>query len=140
MTQSIREVMTYQPVTVPATASITDAARVMRDEGIGDVIVMRDRVVAGILTDRDIAVRAVADDLDPQHMEVETICSSDLITLRPTDEIEDALSTMRHRALRRLPVVADDGRPVGIVSLGDLAVARDPESALAYISAEPANT
>jgi CBS domain-containing protein len=93
---------------------------------------------AGILTDRDIVVRAIAEGRDPGSTTVGEVCSSDLTTLTPDQSIDDAVRLMREHDVRRLPVV-QDGRPVGIVSLGDLAVELDPDSALADISAAPPN-
>ena len=132
--QSIQEVMTPNPVTFSAAAPITDAARAMRDSGVGDVLVERDGVVCGIVTDRDIVVQVVAEDCDLNLVSLGDICTGTLVALSPTDSVEDAVRLMRTEALRRLPV-CDDGHPVGIVSLGDLAVERDPGSVLADISA-----
>ncbi len=131
--------MTPTPRTVPAGGSLIDAARVMRDADVGAVIVLKSgEETAGILTDRDIVVRALAEQRDPTSTRVEEICSEDLTTLSPTDSVEDAIRLMREKAVRRLPVV-ENGHPVGIVSIGDLAIERDPDSALADISAAPSN-
>ena len=137
MPQSIREVMTEDVVVMPTTATLKDAGREMRERDIGNVVVLEDDKVVGILTDRDIIVRAVADDRAPSDTRVGEIASRHPETLSPDDTVEDAVRIMRERAVRRLPVV-EDGRPVGIVSIGDLAVERDTDSALADISgAEP---
>jgi len=138
MKQTIRDVMTPDPHTVQATTALADAAAIMRDGDVGDVIVLTDGQMYGIVTDRDIAVRAVAEGRDLKETPVGEICSKELVALSPDDTVEDAIGKMREMAIRRLPVV-DDGRPVGIVSLGDLAVARDPDSALADISAASPN-
>jgi CBS domain-containing protein len=138
MAQLLREIMTQRPVTVETGDTVTAAARSMRDGNIGDVVVLESGQVQGILTDRDIVVRALAEGRDPARTSVGEICSRELTTLAPTDTIEDAVKTMRDKAIRRLPVV-EGGRPVGIVSLGDLAVDRDPQSVLGGISAAPPN-
>jgi CBS domain-containing protein len=138
MARYLREIMTQNPVTVQTTDSVVAAARSMRDGNIGDVVVVERGEIQGILTDRDIVVRALAEGRDPAQTTVGEICSRELTTLAPTDAITDAVAIMRDKAIRRLPVV-DSGRPVGIVSLGDLAVERDPESALGNISAAPPN-
>lgn len=138
MTQSIREVMTPDPISIPATSSVAEAARAMRDGNIGDVIVLKDSQVCGILTDRDIVIRAVAEGRDLTATKVADICSQELTTIAPTDEVEQAVRLMRDKAIRRLPVV-EGGKPVGIVSIGDLAIERDPHSALGRISAAPPN-
>jgi CBS domain-containing protein len=108
----------------------------MRDRDIGDVIVIEHNQVCGIVTDRDIVVRTVAEAQDPASITLGDICSHALLTVRPTDSVEHAVRLMRTHAIRRVPVV-DGGKAVGIVSLGDLAVERDPHSALGEISAAP---
>jgi CBS domain-containing protein len=135
---SIREVMTTDPVTMPSEASVLEAARQMRDVGIGDVIVLEKERIFGILTDRDMVVRVVAEERDPEETRLAEVCSRELTTLSPDDSIDRAIEVMRAKAVRRVPVV-QNGRPVGIVSLGDLAVDRDPKSVLAQISAAPPN-
>jgi CBS domain-containing protein len=138
MAQSIRSVMTSNPATLSATASVAEAARAMRDANIGDIIVLDGERTCGILTDRDIVVRAVAEGCDLASTKLGDICSRELTTMSPNDSIEDAVLLMREKAIRRLPVI-EGGKPVGIVSIGDLAVSQDPHSALGHISAAPAN-
>jgi len=138
MAQYLRDIMTQKPVTVEMTDTIVAAARSMRDGNIGDVVVLENGQVRGILTDRDIVVRALAEGRDPAQTSVGDICSRELTMLSPEDSIGDAAATMRAKAIRRLPIVKE-GKPVGIVSLGDLAVEGDPESALGGISAAPPN-
>jgi CBS domain-containing protein len=138
MAQNISEVMTPNPVTLPADKSAVDAAELMRDRDIGDVIVMEQNRVMGILTDRDIVVRVVASGQEPAKVKLADICSKELHTVNPTDPVEEAINLMREKAVRRILVVKDD-RPVGIVSIGDLAVERDRQSALGDISAAPPN-
>ena len=136
MAQHIRELMTPNPVSMPGTASVHEAARAMRDADIGDVIVIENNQVCGIITDRDIAVRVVAEAKDPATTALADICSHSLLTVTPTDSVEHAVRLMRTHTVRRLPVV-EEGKAVGIVSLGDLAVERDPDSVLGEISAAP---
>jgi CBS domain-containing protein len=138
MAQYLREIMTQRPVSVETGDTVTAAARSMRDGNIGVVVVLESGQVQGVLTDRDIVVRALAEGRDPARTRVGEVCSKELTTLAPTDTIEDAVKIMRDKAIRRLPVV-EGGRPVGIVSLGDLAVDRDPASVLGGISAAPPN-
>jgi CBS domain-containing protein len=139
MAQQIRELMTPNPVGLPGTASVHEAARAMRDAQIGDVIVFENNQVCGIVTDRDIVVRILAETRDPATTPLADICSHSIVTVTPTDSVEEAVRLMRTHAIRRLPVV-DGGQAVGIVSLGDLAVERDPGSALGKISGAPPNT
>jgi CBS domain-containing protein len=138
MAQLVRDVMTPTPVALPATASLVEAALAMRDFDVGDVLVLDNGQICGIVTDRDIVVRAIASGNYPATVKIGEICSRDLTTLSPTDSVENAVSLMREKAIRRLPVV-EHGQPVGIVSLGDLAMEKDPHSALGDISAAPAN-
>ena len=138
MARYLRDIMTQKPVTVQTTDAVVAAARSMRDGNIGDVVVLEGDRIHGILTDRDMVVRGVAEGRDPARTTVGEICSGELTTLSPDDTIEDAEKLMRDRAIRRLPVVKG-GRPVGIVSLGDLAVEKNPESTLGGISAAPPN-
>jgi CBS domain-containing protein len=138
MAQSIREVMTADPRTVEPNDSVVDAARQMRDGDVGDVLVTENGGLAGILTDRDIAVRVVAEGRDPQSTKVGDVCTRDPVTLTVDQTVEDAIRIVREHDVRRIPVV-QDGRPAGVVSIGDLAIERDPASVLADISSEPAN-
>jgi CBS domain-containing protein len=111
----------------------------MRGNDIGDVVVLKEKRLFGILTDRDIVVRALAAKSDPETTPVSEICSRELTTIEPTASVEEAVRFMREKAIRRLPVVDKTGDVIGIVSIGDLAVERDPRSALADISAAPPN-
>jgi CBS domain-containing protein len=96
--------------------------------------VRQDGEVAGIVTDRDIVVRGVAEGVDAGSTPVREVCTTGIEAIEPSASVDDALRKMREADVRRLPVV-DDGRPVGIISLGDLAVEREPDSTLADISA-----
>jgi CBS domain-containing protein len=139
MADRIRNLMTPNPLIVGSEDSIADAARAMRDRDIGTVVVEDGERVRGILTDRDIVVRAVADGRDPMSTTTGEIASTELAAVTPDADPLDAVHLMEDRAVRRLLVV-DGDTTVGIVSMGDLAVARDPDSALAQVSAAPANS
>jgi CBS domain-containing protein len=138
MAQKVSEVMTHDPRTAEPSATLTEVAKIMRDDDIGTVVVVDSGRLAGLVTDRDIVVRAVADGRDPNSTSVGDVATTDLRTLTPDQSVEDALRLMREWDVRRVVVLQDD-RPVGIVSLGDLAIEREPESVLADISAEPPN-
>ncbi|MFC8867488.1 CBS domain-containing protein [Streptomyces sp. NPDC057148] len=133
MTQYVRDIMTGHPVTVEPQTSVTAVARLMRDRDLGAVLVTDGDELRGLVTDRDLVIRSVAEGGDPEQTTVAGACSDDLVTVRSDEELDHAVEVMREHAVRRVPVV-DDGRPVGIVSLGDLAMERDPESALGDIS------
>jgi CBS domain-containing protein len=130
--------MTSAPVALRSSQPVADAAKAMREHGTGDVLVIDDGQLKGLVTDRDIVVRAVAVGRDPGSTPVSEICSPDLVTVTPDDEADTAVRRMRERAVRRVPVV-EDGRPVGVLSIGDMAIERDERSALADISAQPSN-
>ena len=126
--------MTINPRTVNADDTVLQAAQVMRDSDIGDVVVVEDGQVTGIVTDRDIVVRAAAEGRDADSTTVGDIATTGIEAIEPEASVDAALRTMREHDIRRLPVVKN-GRPVGIISLGDLAVEREPDSTLADISA-----
>ncbi|MBT2676566.1 CBS domain-containing protein [Streptomyces sp. SD31] len=133
MADFVKDVMTPGVVAVRPDASLVEAAQLMRAQDIGDVVVADGQRVVGVLTDRDITVRAVADGADPLTVSVQSVCSRDPVVVDPGERVSVAVSLMREHAVRRLPVV-ENGLPVGVVSLGDLAETQDPESALAEIS------
>lgn len=137
MATTVAEVMTSDLVTVDADAPISEAARQMRARNAGNVLVLDGGRLAGIVTDRDITIRAVAENKDP-NTPVREVCSEvALATVTSDTGIEQAVELMRSKAVRRLPVVEGD-RPVGVLSIGDLAIERDRNSVLADISvAEP---
>lgn len=138
MAQDIRSVMTAEPISVEGNAALVDAASAMRDHGVGDVLVTENGAMAGIVTDRDITVRATARGADPINTQVAEVCSRELAVVESDQAVDEAIALMRERGVRRLPVV-EGGRPIGIVSLGDLAVRRDRGSVLGEISASPPN-
>ena len=130
--------MTTDVRTVTHDTSVVDAARMMLQDDIGNVLVTEGGKVCGILTDRDIVIRGIARECDPKTTKVADVCTHDLVTLEATATVEEAKKLMADRAVRRLPVV-ENGRPVGIVSLGDVAMEDSGERALEEISAAPAN-
>ena len=137
MADTIRDVMTGDPKTVDASATIEEAAKIMGDQDIGNVLVVENDEVKGIITDRDIVVRVIAKGNGPDAG-VREAATTDVKTLSPDDSIDDAIKQMEEGDIRRLPVV-EDGKPVGIVSLGDLAKVKDKDSALANISSASPN-
>jgi CBS domain-containing protein len=125
MTQSIREVMTSNPRTVEPSTSIVDVARLMRDEDTGVVPIVEGERLVGTITDRDITIRVVAEGQDPQSTSVGAVASKDLVTIDPQQDLDEALRLMAQHQVRRLPVVEEDGRLVGIVSQADVAMTGD---------------
>jgi CBS domain-containing protein len=138
--RSIRDVMTPDPRVLEPDASITDAAALMREADIGDIVVVENNRLSGILTDRDIVVRVLAEGYDPAAITVGDICSREITAISASASVDDAVKLIRDRAIRRLPVVDEEGGVVGVVTIGDIARARDRSSALADVSAAPPNT
>jgi CBS domain-containing protein len=138
MNDTIRDVIRTIPVTLAPQATVMEAAQIMRENDIGDVLVLDNGRLYGILTDRDIVVRSLAQGHDPALTRVGDVCSRELVTVSLDDSVDRAVRLMRERAIRRLPV-EDAGRVVGIVTIGDIALERDRESLLADISAAPPN-
>ncbi len=139
MAQLVRDIMTPDPVTLPADTPVRRAAMAMRDQDIGDVLVLDHDELHGIVTDRDLVVRGLADRDDLSDCTLREVCTRQPITATPDDDADSAIARMRQNAVRRIPVV-EHGRPVGVLSLGDAAIEKDPNSALANISAAPGTT
>lgn len=139
MAQHVRDIMTADPVTVEPQTSVAEVARLMRDEDLGVVLVTDGDDLRGVVTDRDLVVRCLSRGGDPGQTTVAGACSDELVTVGPDEDLGQAVELMREHCVRRIPVV-DHGHPVGIVSLGDLAMERDPESALGDISAARPHT
>lgn len=139
MLQTVRELMTPDPITLSAYDTVSDAARVMRERDVGSILItdLSDRL-CGIVTDRDLVVRAIALGRNPDRTPLQDVYSEAIAELHPDDSVDNAIRLMAKKGVRRVPVV-DGTHAVGVLSLGDLAMARDPESALAGISASPAN-
>jgi CBS domain-containing protein len=138
--ETLRDLMTPDPIVLDAGQTVADAAKLMKQHSIGDVLVQRNGQLCGIVTDRDLVVRCLADgSIDSSSTPVGEVCTDDIATIDADAEVGDAIRLMEQRAIRRLPIV-EGGEPVGIVTLGDLAVARDAESALGRISAAAPNS
>ena len=137
MDVTVSDVMTKNPVVCESQTPVVDAARLMRDHGIGDVLVSDGNQFLGIVTDRDIVVRCIAEGGDTTRTTIGDVCSDEIASVDVDATVDTAARLMRDIAVRRLPVMNGD-RLVGIVTLGDLAVNVEPQSALADISsAEP---
>ena len=121
MGKSIRDLMTENPRTVGANQTVIEAAQAMRDDDVGLVPVVEGDRLVGTLTDRDIAIRVVAEGQDPHSTTVREVASTDLVTVDPHQELGEALRLMAQHQVRRLPIVEEDGRLVGIVAQADVA-------------------
>ena len=121
MGQSIKDVMTSDPCTIDADKSVAYAAKMMRDEDVGLAPIVEGDKLIGMLTDRDIAIRVVADGRDPDQVTVGEVASKQVVTIDPQQELDEALRVMAKHQVRRLPVVEEDGRLVGVVAQADVA-------------------
>lgn len=121
MGQSIRDVMTSEPRTIDAGQSVAYAAKMMRDEDVGLAPIVEDDKLIGMLTDRDIAIRVVAEGRNPDEVTVREVASRQVVTVDPQQDLDEALRIMAKHQVRRLPVVEEDGRLVGIVAQADVA-------------------
>ncbi len=139
MAQRVTEIMTDRIISVELSNSAADAARVMRDEDVGDVLVTENNIVRGVVTDRDIVVRVVSHGSDASTTSVRDVKSNRVVSVAPDTPVDEAIQTLRENALRRLPVIDGEGHALGVVALGDLAADRDPGSALSDITSAPGN-
>jgi CBS domain-containing protein len=138
MTRKVLEIMSAAPVCMAASESVSAAANAMKERGIGTVLVLSGGRFSGLVTDRDITIRVLAENRDPRTTRLGDICGSELAVLSPDDDVETATRIVRDRAVRRLAVIAD-GTPVGVVSIGDLALDQDQRSARSQIPASSPN-
>ena len=121
MAKSVRDTMTADPRSIGASASVIEAARLMREEHIGSLPITDDEKLVGMITDRDITTRVVAEAADPKMTSVGDVVSRDLISVEPDEDLEEAVQLMASHQVRRLPVV-ENGRLVGIVAQADVAL------------------
>lgn len=118
MTELVRNIMKHQVVTVDASVSIKDAARIMEDTGVGCIIVMDQNIAVGILTERDF-VRRVAAHEKPLSSPVREVMSSPLIVINPDESVWELAEIMKLRRIHKVPVVQEN-RLVGIVTTTDI--------------------
>lgn len=131
-----RDIMTTDVVSLSADASLQSAGAAMRDNDVGSVVVTQNAAAAGIVTDRDIVLRAVAEGRDAAATPLSAVSTDKVVSVGPDEPVEVAVQLMREHAVRRV-VVVDGDRPVGVISMGDLARRRDPGSVLADVVAAP---
>lgn len=125
------EVMTKNPVCCLPIDAVSKAAQRMKKENVGSIPVIESeqtRNLIGIVTDRDLALKVVADGLDAKITKVADVMTHNIITCRAEDEIQNAVDAMSKHQLRRIPVVDNDNKIVGIISQADVATrAGQPE-------------
>ena len=136
--RKVRDIMSAAPVCMAPGESVSAAARAMKRLGIGTVLVLTDGRLSGLVTDRDITVRVLAEGRDPRTTRIGDISDGELVVLDPDDDLAQAARLIRDRAVRRIPVLRN-GIPVGVLSVGDLALEKDATSVLSGVSSAPAS-
>jgi CBS domain-containing protein len=137
MAHTVADFMTPHPTVVEVTDTLRSVAETMATQDVGALVVAQDGAVVGIVTDRDLVVRGLAAGAGLDSP-VGQLATGTLVSVRPDDGVAEVVQLMRDNAVRRVPVL-DGDQAVGIVTIGDLAVALDSDSALADISAAPPN-
>jgi CBS domain-containing protein len=122
MGTNVRDVMTARPRCAAPETPLSEVAQLMEAQDVGALPVLDGDRLAGMITDRDIVLRAIAKGKDPRGMATSEISSNELVTVGPDHELSDALHLMAQHQVRRLPVVDDDNRLVGMVSQADVAL------------------
>ena len=115
----VMEIMTREPITASPDMPVNEAAALMRERGVGSLIVVQGKKAAGIVTERDIVTKVAADNKMPASLKVRDVMTSPVISVHPHTLVEEAARTMNERRIRRLPVV-DEGKLVGIVTEDDI--------------------
>jgi CBS domain-containing protein len=122
MGKSVRDAMTPSVRTASPSQSLAEAAQLMKSDDVGSIAIVEEGRLVGIVTDRDIAIRAVAEGVDPSAVTIAEVASRDLVTVEPDRDLDEALALMARHQVRRLPVVEEDGRLVGILAQADVAL------------------
>ena len=120
MDQSVRDAMTSNPKTISPSTTAQEAARMMKSEDVGALPIVEGDKLAGVVTDRDLAIRVLAEGKSPDTA-VSEIASKDVVTVDPDQTLEEAARLMAEHQVRRLPVVEEDGRLVGVLAQADVA-------------------
>jgi CBS domain-containing protein len=121
MGKSVRDAMTSNPCTIDADKPVAYAAQMMRQENVGVAPIVEGDRLMGTLTDRDIVMRVVAEGKDPKTVTVREVATTQLITIDPEESLDEALRLMATHQVRRLPVVEEGGRVVGVLAQADVA-------------------
>ena len=121
MAKKIRELMSGNVCSIDADQTVAYAAKMLKDEDVGLAPIVEGDQLVGIVTDRDIAIKVVAEGKDPQTVKVREIASTNLVTVDPQQDLDEALRLMARHQIRRLPVVEEDGRVVGVIAQADVA-------------------
>jgi len=121
MAKRISDVMSTNPCAIDADKPVSYAAEMMKQEDVGLAPIVEGNRLVGALTDRDIVTRVVAEGRDPRSVSVREVASTGIVTIDPREELDEALHLMASNQVRRLPVVEENGRLVGVVAQADVA-------------------
>jgi CBS domain-containing protein len=117
----VSDVMTRSLTSIHANAPLQEAAKKMKEHDIGALPVLADGKIVGMLTDRDIVVRGLADHADLSAMPVKEVMTANPVWCHPQDSVDQVAKIFSDKQIRRMLVVDDTSRPIGIISLADLA-------------------
>ena len=123
-----REVMTQNPACCLPSDKAFEAAQLMKSEDVGPIPVVSDkktRELIGIVTDRDLVLKVISEGRDPKSTALEEVMTKDVVTCHPDDDVTEALDAMEENQVRRVPIVDDDNRLVGIIAQADIATRVD---------------
>lgn len=121
---NIGEVCNREVIVVSRGTTIVEAAQIMRENHVGDLVITEDRnnmrVPVGILTDRDIVIEIIAREVEMYSVSVGDVMSDDLLTAVEDEDTDEVMWKMRNKGVRRIPIVNKEGGLIGIVSVDDL--------------------
>ena len=126
----VHELMTERPRCVTPETPVSEAAALMASEDVGSLPILEGERLAGVVTDRDIVVRGIAEGKDPRGMPVREIATRDPVSVSPEQSLDEALQLMASHQVRRLPVVDEDDRLVGVLAQADVATKTGKEKAV----------
>jgi CBS domain-containing protein len=138
-TKKCRDVMTEDLVYCWPEDPVSKVAQLMKKQDIGPVLIVDNeqaRTLVGIVTDRDLALKIVGEGRDPQKTKVEEVMTRKLVTCHADDDVDNAIKAMAQYQLRRIPVVGDNNRLVGIISQADVATRVDEPEKTAEVVKE----
>ena len=118
--QTVQEAMTSNPTAITPDTTAQEAARLMKTEDVGALPIVEDGRLTAVVTDRDLAIRALAEGRGTETP-VRELASQDLVTIDPQQNLDEAARLMAQHQLRRLPVVEEDGKLVGMLAQADIA-------------------
>lgn len=118
----LKKIMTRDVEVLDSDADVLAAARIMKDKKVGSIPLRDGDRLVGMITDRDIVIKVLAEGLDPENVRVSNIMTSPIVYCFEDQSLEDAAEVMEEHQIRRLPILNDEKRLVGFVSLSDIAV------------------